>query len=479
MWYLDCESRRGKEQQQVAQAVVDEEGKGELETNFRHWPETKENGPRWDELEKGNRNRGAKVVVTTRGVKNPLRHCQPRLHKRKFVQENLQVSFAPSGALFENFGKFVRRLADGEDFVMIRHGPTHCAETERQQGILGKTTDGEITDVLERIGTDGKVGSAAVHRRPLIQRRFDTMEEGNVQVIPHILVRVDIVEKLRRLHESDWPFAFLREDGEHAPQVVSARHEIGVKDDDCFSLRSPFVVNVMERVVDVSGLGVMRDSGQLGASDVMQVDVFLSATTKNVLLQVFAATIIEDVDVNVESGTDIHVNNFVHGSGDDFERFLVSGYHDTDCVEFRPFERAERRFRPGYPFPQGKTLNEQRRTRDNFQTSDDGTVNPIQSGRVKGECDSDVDVGQQGDAIHRVQRLVNVVLVFLEHARDRDGGFRGGSVIVHKVLKVSEVFHVVCLAAAGDPVVANHRLARFHTAKVWWRKGALSYTAAL
>ena len=127
------------------------------------------------------------------------------------------------------------------------------------------------------------------------------MEEGNVQVIPHILVRVDIVEKLRRLHESDWPIAFLREDGEDAPQVVSPRHEIGVKDDNRFSFRSPFVVNVMERVVDVAGLGVMRDTGKLRTRNVMQVDIFLRATTENILLEVFTTTVVEDVDVNVES----------------------------------------------------------------------------------------------------------------------------------------------------------------------------------
>lgn len=200
---LDSEAWWREEKEHVSEAVVDKESNGELQGDTGHRPETEENGPGRNQLEEGNRNRGAEVVVSTRGVKDSLGHGETRLHKRKLVQENLQVTLAPSRTLLEDFDNFVRRLSDSQDFVMIGHSPTHSTQTEGEEGIFSETTDGEITDILERISSDGEVGTTAVDSRPLIERRFDTMEEGNVQMVPDIFVRVDIVEELRGLHKTD------------------------------------------------------------------------------------------------------------------------------------------------------------------------------------------------------------------------------------------------------------------------------------
>ena len=106
--YLDSESGRREKKEQVSEAIVNKEGESKFETDFRHRPQTKENGPRGNELEKGNGNRGTEVVVTARGVEDSLRHGKPRLHKGKLVQENLQISLAPTRSLFENFRQLVR-----------------------------------------------------------------------------------------------------------------------------------------------------------------------------------------------------------------------------------------------------------------------------------------------------------------------------------------------------------------------------------
>jgi len=456
---LDSEAWWREQKQHVSEAVVDEESDGELQRDTRHGPKTEENGPRRNQLEEGNRNRGAEVVVSARRVKDSLRHGQTRLHKRELVQENLQVTLAPSRTLLEDFDNFVRRLSDGQDFVVIRHSPTHSTETERQKSIFSEATDGEVTDILERISSDGEIGTATVDGRPLIERRFDTMEEGNVQMVPDIFVRVDIVEKLRRLDETDWSSSLFGEDGQHSPEVISSRHEISIEDNDGFTFSSSVVVDVMQRVVDVSSFGVVRDSGQLGPSNVVQVDVLFSSSREDVFFQMLSTTVVEHVDVNVQTGADVHVDDFVNSSSNDFERFFVRGDHDTDCMEFWPFKSGETRFGARYPAPQGQTLNQQRRTRDNFQTSNDSTVDSIQTRSIEGKRDSDVDISKQRDDVHGVQRLVNVVLVFLVDSRDRNRSFRSRHIVVEVVFKVRKVFNIVGLTASRDSIGADDWLA--------------------
>lgn len=130
MIYLDSEAWWREQQQHVSEAVIDEESDGELQGDTGHGPETEENGPGRNKLEEGNRNRGAEIVVSTRRVEYSLGHGETRLHKRELVQENLQVTLAPSRTLFEDFDNFVRRLSDSQNFVVIRHSPTHSTETE-------------------------------------------------------------------------------------------------------------------------------------------------------------------------------------------------------------------------------------------------------------------------------------------------------------------------------------------------------------
>ena len=86
------------------------------------------------------------------------------------------------------------------------------------------------------------------------------MEERDVQVIPHVLVRIDVVEKLRSLDQSDWAISFFRENRKDPPEVVTPGHEISVENDHGLSLRSTLVVNVVKRVVNVSGFSVVRNT---------------------------------------------------------------------------------------------------------------------------------------------------------------------------------------------------------------------------
>ena len=51
--YLDGKAWWREQQKHVSEAVVDEESNGELKGDAGHGPETEENGPRWDKLEKG------------------------------------------------------------------------------------------------------------------------------------------------------------------------------------------------------------------------------------------------------------------------------------------------------------------------------------------------------------------------------------------------------------------------------------------
>jgi len=159
---LDSETWWREQKQHVSEAVVDEESDGELQGDTRHRPKTEENSPRRNQLEEGNRNRGAEIVVSARRVKDSLGHGQTRLHKRELVQENLQVALAPSRTLLEDFDNFVRRLSDSQDFVVIRHSPAHSTETEREKCIFSEATDWEITDILERISSDSEISTATV-----------------------------------------------------------------------------------------------------------------------------------------------------------------------------------------------------------------------------------------------------------------------------------------------------------------------------
>ena len=48
--------------------------------------------------------------------------------------------------------------------------------------------------------------------------------------------------------------------------------------------------------------------------------------------------------------------------------------------------------------------------------------------------------------------MINVILTFLVYFWDGNGGFRGGSVIVHKVLEMGKIFDIVRLGTSWDSV---------------------------
>lgn len=104
-------------------------------------------------------------------------------------------------------------------------------------------------------------------------------------------------------------------------------------------------------------------------------------------------------------------------------------------------------------------MNQQRRTRDNFQTSNDGTVDSIETRSIEGKRDSDVDVSEERDDVHGVKRLINVVLVLLVHSRDRNRRFRSRHIVVEVVFKVRKVFNIVGLTASRDSIGADGWLA--------------------
>ena len=75
IFYLNSESGRWEKKEQVSKAIINKERKGEFQTDFWDRPETKENGPTGDKLEKGDGNWGAEIVITAGRVKNSLWHC--------------------------------------------------------------------------------------------------------------------------------------------------------------------------------------------------------------------------------------------------------------------------------------------------------------------------------------------------------------------------------------------------------------------
>ena len=103
---------------------------------------------------------------------------------------------------------------------MVRDAPAHRAQAQRQQSVLSQASDRKVSDILQSIRTDHEVGSAAIDSAPAIETGFDTMEEGDIQVIPHILIWIHVVEKLRGLNQSDWSSSLLGEDRKYAQQVV-------------------------------------------------------------------------------------------------------------------------------------------------------------------------------------------------------------------------------------------------------------------
>ncbi len=82
-------------------------------------------------------------------------------------------------------------------------------------------------------------------------------------------------------------------------------------------------VDGLERGVDVAGLGV----------HVVRARAVADAGLKGELLELLAAAVVEDVDVQLVGGP-IHVERAERGVADDIERLVVGGDEDVDV---RPF----------------------------------------------------------------------------------------------------------------------------------------------